>query len=107
MIRLFNLITMGDHMNRITIDYVKSMQKNLLKMADMSESTVISIFGGDPSVPVDNIYTYDMPIYKKMVFRFRQGNNSPFQLCKGCDVLKALAFKTMQLRAIARSCYIW
>jgi hypothetical protein len=50
------------------------------------------MFGGAPAfddqenyIKLDDVYKYDMPLYKKMVFRFRNTNNSPFQLCKQVD----------------------
>lgn len=72
-------------MKPITLSFIDSFKEQLHVMSNATEVDVTKIFGGDPNLIVDNIYSFDMPLYKKMVFRYRNANNSIIQLCREVD----------------------
>lgn len=75
----------------ITIKWLEEFKPQLMEMSNMDEKIVQKIFGGNLETLIEEDYN-SIHLLKnqdvlsaKMVFRFRNGGGSPFQLCKGCD----------------------
>ena len=78
-------------MEHVALNFIKSHYKELNVISQIKENTIQRIWGANSDEKLDDIYTYNMPLYKKMVFRFRNTitspfkNPSPFQFVKQVD----------------------
>lgn len=60
---------------------------SLQKLSDITEIDIMNIWikPGEPTDISNLVYDYDIPLYQKMIFRFRNGFKSPAFLYNGID----------------------
>ena len=67
-------------LHRITLQWIAKFKLQLLKLSYLTEEDIRDIWirqGEDMTVDLSTIiYNYDIPLYQKMIFRFRNCNNS-------------------------------
>jgi hypothetical protein len=86
----FNLIKLQT-MQNVTSDWIDEHAFELLKFAAITEEDVRNIFIKTDERPLRAIefdtlvYSFDAPLFHKMIFRLRQGKGCPSQLYTGCD----------------------
>lgn len=73
----------------ITWDLVKQHQFGLVRFSEMTEADLQNIWRREHEPQLDNfdklVHRYDMPLYQKMIIRFRNENRIATNLFKGCD----------------------
>ena len=61
----------------------------LMKFANITEQDIQKIWRCSNETHIDDlsklVYDYSSPLFHKMIFRFRQGEQKPSRLFKGCD----------------------
>jgi len=69
---------------------LEKYKENLLKCDYLSEENIKFIFiktDDNKNINIENMkYIYNLPLYCKMIFRFREGLNTFQSLFRGCDV---------------------
>lgn len=74
-------------MQRITFAFINKYRTQLNQMSDMKEVDIRALWmqpGEDPDI--SNLqYNWNIPLYQKMIFRFRQCEQSPFRFCNQID----------------------
>lgn len=74
-------------MLRITFSFINKYRKQLDQLSEMKEEDVrvIWIQPGEDSDITNLQYNWNIPLYQKMIFRFRQCVQSPFRFCNQID----------------------
>lgn len=74
-------------MQHITFDFINKYSKQLNQLSEMKEEDVRALWiqpGESPDI--SNLqYNWNIPLYQKMIFRFRQCEQSPFRFCNQID----------------------
>ena len=74
---------------KVTLKQILSQSEKLHKLAKLDEEQIQEIFRNDSEEKVTNFteleYRYDAPLYQKMIFRFRNCQNSPCGMIYQCD----------------------
>jgi len=74
------------HLNHTTIDNLKD---HLLNFSRITEHDIRNIWKKPDEEYLDDfsklVYSFYIPLYQKMIFRYRNGGNSAPMLYKGCD----------------------
>ncbi len=72
----------------INLDIIKEHKFELIKFAHIKESDIQKIWrqSNEPELRdfTNLTYCYEIPLYQKMIFRFRNGNNRTSRLYQGC-----------------------
>jgi len=74
-------------MEEVTLKIIKSNEVALISMSYMTDEDIRKVWG-DPNDGVDLVnleYHWNIPLYQKMIFRFRHSSKSPFAFCNSCD----------------------
>lgn len=76
-------------MKHISIEWINLYKQNLITFSNITEMDIRDIWIRKGDIYVDNFseleYDYDIPLYQKMIFRYRNGNNLATRLFQGCD----------------------
>jgi hypothetical protein len=74
-------------MQQMTLSFISKYHKQLDRLSEMKEEDVRALWiqpGDDPDI--SNLqYNWSIPLYQKMIFRFRQCEQSPFRFCNQID----------------------
>lgn len=76
-------------MRHISLDWINKYKDNLINFSNITEYDIQDIWH-NPSEPFLTDfsllqYDYDIPLYQKMIFRYRNGYNLATNLYQGCD----------------------
>lgn len=76
-------------MQNITLEWVKSYANQLFQFSNITESDIRDIWIKDNEEYLEDFsnlkYDYSIPLYQKMIFRFRNGGNLATRLYDGRD----------------------
>lgn len=74
-------------MTHITLSFIYKYHKQLERLSAMKEDDIRALWiqpNEDPDISSLQ-YNYNIPLYQKMIFRFRQCEQSPFRFCNQID----------------------
>jgi len=74
-------------MQHITFDFINRYRKQLNQISEMKEEDIRAMWiqPGESSDISNLQYNWSIPLYQKMIFRFRQCEQSPFRFCNQID----------------------
>ena len=74
-------------MKSITTTYINQYHKQLTNLSNMTEEDIKSMWiMPNEDSDISNLqYNWNIPLYQKMIFRFRQCEQSPFRFCNQID----------------------
>lgn len=74
-------------MQSISFNFINKYHKQLDQISKMRKEDIRALWiqSGESSDISNLQYNYDIPLYQKMIFRFRQCEQSPFRFCNQID----------------------
>ena len=76
-------------LNHIKLNKINKLEGKLVKFSHINEHDIRDLWYLHKDEYLDDfsqlVYKWDAPLYQKMIFRFRNGNNKATTLYMGCD----------------------
>jgi len=78
-----------DKLFYINLDLIQKFNKQLVEFSNITENQIRDIWYNNGEEYLNDFtnleYKGDIPLYQKMIFRFRNGGNKASRLFNGCD----------------------